>query len=381
MRRNKKTKILILVFALILMGIGYAYLTANLKIKGTANISNAKWDVHFEDPNYDASDTVTYPSNSNSNVDPGMPVIKGEARQELEWTAIFNSPGDYYYFSADVVNDGDITAELDYVNSFISFKIGDNEEIEKPLYNFLGYNDVNVDEDRFDRIPGLPEYFNYYMNYYDLVLYPNDRGYVSCEIGIDSDKISSEEWESLQGKEIKLNINLKFKQADKDAENTRIRVENPVVNTNGTNANVVPNISNETLDYMDQHKADYTVVFNNPGDYYEFTVDVTNYGGEGGYVYLEDRYITIGDGEKIDIYNINNLPEGLVYDRGIFNGFFPVCQHDTRKVTIRLGIDPNISAEALNALKGKNIKVEYRLESDEGRYSAGLPRCYAGYEY
>ena len=85
MRSNKKTKIFILVFALILMGIGYAYLTANLKITGTARISSNSFRVHFEDPTViDASENVTFASNSNSNVAAGTPVVTGTNDTELE---------------------------------------------------------------------------------------------------------------------------------------------------------------------------------------------------------------------------------------------------------------------------------------------------------
>lgn len=48
--RNSKK---LLIFALILfawstIGVGYAYLSSNLKLAGTANIAKTSWNIHFQ---------------------------------------------------------------------------------------------------------------------------------------------------------------------------------------------------------------------------------------------------------------------------------------------------------------------------------------------
>ena len=232
-KRNSNSKILILVFVIALMGLGYAYLTSNLKILGTAHISNTRLDVHFANPGYSAEETVTFPSNGNSNVDPGLPVIKGATKQELEWGVIFNEPGDSYEFYADVVNDGDITADIDYENSYITLKIGDEEEINSPLINFinLDYGDDFIDSS-YHHEDVLPEYLYFYVSYRGLSLEPGENGFIDCEVYVPSYRITAEEWENIRGTEIKMSMNLKFVQSDGSANynNTKMRVEKPVVN-------------------------------------------------------------------------------------------------------------------------------------------------------
>ena len=61
MRNSKK----LLIFALILfawstIGIGYAYLSSNLKLAGTANIAKTSWNIHFENIKSDEFDYLIY---------------------------------------------------------------------------------------------------------------------------------------------------------------------------------------------------------------------------------------------------------------------------------------------------------------------------------
>ena len=48
MKNKKQRNSLLLVILLLAVTIGYAVLTTNLKILGTANIKSNTWDVHFE---------------------------------------------------------------------------------------------------------------------------------------------------------------------------------------------------------------------------------------------------------------------------------------------------------------------------------------------
>ena len=84
-KKNNK-KAIAFIFIVLFIGLGYAYLTANLKITGIAHIGNARFNVHFANPAVEsASDTVTFPSNSNSNITPGTPIIKGDNNLELSY--------------------------------------------------------------------------------------------------------------------------------------------------------------------------------------------------------------------------------------------------------------------------------------------------------
>lgn len=200
MRRNKKAKITVLVLGLILMGIGYAYLTANLKITGTARISGNSFGVHFEDPTViDASETVTFASNSNSNVAAGTPVVTGTNDTELEWNVTFNAPGDHYEFVVEAVNGGQIDAVEDLGERTLKVKIDDGEEKEIDLSDFA--NDEN-----------WPSYLNFHVDYLDdtsanpsmpYYILPNSSVKLHFEIEL-SENVDAEQWEAIRGKTIKI---------------------------------------------------------------------------------------------------------------------------------------------------------------------------------
>ena len=379
-RKNKKHKVIAFLFSIILIGIGYAYLTANLKITGTTKIGNARFDVHFENAGFGAaSDNVTYPSNSNSNLSRGIPIIKGENNSEIEWNATLNLPGDYYYGYTDIVNDGDIDAKLDLDNSTIKVKIGDGEEVTSTFKNIKSieswgatfayekdalYTDIEIDND----VLGNYEYLN-----------AGDTSRMDFYIHLDKEKITAEEWESIRGKNIQITVDLKYVQGDDNPQHyvyeSYIYLDNPVITSSNSNNTSLPTIKNKGLGYNNSHKMDYTVNFSEPGEYYEFELDVVNDGLYIGYIYFDDVTLQIGDGEKINISYFDNLPEGLVYTTENFEDYIHICEKSSLKGKVRVGLDPNISEEALNALKNKNIKFEYNMQSYYQGGSFGPEKC------
>ena len=46
-RERKGYVLILLLFLLLLVSIGYAFLTSSLKINGHSSIENARWDIHF----------------------------------------------------------------------------------------------------------------------------------------------------------------------------------------------------------------------------------------------------------------------------------------------------------------------------------------------
>lgn len=103
----KDRKILYVILVIVLvsvftLSIVYAALNAILTIQGSAQISSAEWDVHFDNVN------VTNGSISGDN-----------PRITSATTAIFsttlNMPGDFYEFTIDVVNDGSIDAMIENI--------------------------------------------------------------------------------------------------------------------------------------------------------------------------------------------------------------------------------------------------------------------------
>ena len=90
--------ILVLVFSLTIV---YAALSVTLNINGNAEVTAANWDIHLENPKV-----------KSGSVNNNVPTISGN---NLSFSASLTTPGDYYEFTVDVVNGGDIDAMIDSV--------------------------------------------------------------------------------------------------------------------------------------------------------------------------------------------------------------------------------------------------------------------------
>ena len=91
--------VLVSVFSLT---IAYAALNAVLTISGSAQVSSADWDVHF--------DNVKVISGSVSGDEPRI-----TSPTTATFSTTLNMPGDYYEFTIDVVNDGSIDAMIENI--------------------------------------------------------------------------------------------------------------------------------------------------------------------------------------------------------------------------------------------------------------------------
>ena len=133
MRRNRKQNIKLLTLILILfIGIGYAALTANLKVDGTVDIDRTTWDVHFENVNITEGSVEANPAPTTNNID----------TIEMTYTINFTKPGDFFEFTTDMVNDGTIDAMVDVVDNK-TYASNGTTEIELPDYltSTVTYND------------------------------------------------------------------------------------------------------------------------------------------------------------------------------------------------------------------------------------------------
>ena len=150
MRRNKNAKYIFLVGLVCFISIGYAYLTANLNMTGTTTIANSRWDIHFDDTNVTNMSASVEPLNVSSNITTAKPIIKGTNNQELEYEVRLNQPGDVYEFTADIINNGEIDAELKSIETKI--KINDNDEVllTNNLPSYLDYSVTYSDNDSID---------------------------------------------------------------------------------------------------------------------------------------------------------------------------------------------------------------------------------------
>lgn len=103
LRYNSRIRFLYAILFLLLIGmsLGYAYLQTTLEINGSVAVASSTWDIHFEniDVNDGSVEATTEPSIIND--------------ISITFAAILEKPGDFYEFTADIVNDGTYNAKLD----------------------------------------------------------------------------------------------------------------------------------------------------------------------------------------------------------------------------------------------------------------------------
>ena len=125
MKRNKKQNIRLLALILILLlGIGFAALAANLKIDGTVNVSKTSWDVHFENVSITEGSVEANPAPTSNNTD----------TTEMTYTINFTKPGDFFEFTTDIVNKGTIDAMVDVVSNNAYANVSSTTPITLPTY-------------------------------------------------------------------------------------------------------------------------------------------------------------------------------------------------------------------------------------------------------
>ena len=103
----KDRKKLLLIFGIVLvfvfsLTIAYAALSAVLTIRGNANVKAANWNIYLSNPRVTRGSATT-----------DLPIIKSNST--LEFKTTLNMPGDFYEFTVDVVNDGDLDAMIENV--------------------------------------------------------------------------------------------------------------------------------------------------------------------------------------------------------------------------------------------------------------------------
>ena len=103
-KSKKSLYISFFVLFLLCLFIGNAYLTANLKINGTAEIAQNNWGIYF--------DNVV--ENGCNNVEVLNHAVKlNNDNHKISFDVVFNNADDKYDFVVDVVNNGTIDAMIE----------------------------------------------------------------------------------------------------------------------------------------------------------------------------------------------------------------------------------------------------------------------------
>ena len=106
-RNNNKTIIFLVLLVLLVIGVGYAYLTSNLSITGATSVAGNTWDIHFTNlVVQDGSVTATTPAAIDSN-----------DNTKVNYSVRLEKPGDFYEFSVDVKNFGTLPGKVSLITN------------------------------------------------------------------------------------------------------------------------------------------------------------------------------------------------------------------------------------------------------------------------
>lgn len=133
--KNRKSIVLIVIAFFLIIGVGYAFVTENLKINGSSGIKSGSWVIYF-DKVANESGVVSTETNITNN------------KQQVNFNISLNQPGDYYEFDVDTVNDGTIDAMID------SVEFGN---IDSNLKNVIDFEVTYKDGTRIKKCDILPK--------------------------------------------------------------------------------------------------------------------------------------------------------------------------------------------------------------------------------
>lgn len=127
--KKKKYMVILLIIVITCISIGYAAISSNMLINGTAIIQNKKWKIYFD--NVDINEQSV-----SARVEPET---VGNNTISIEYEVDLTKPGDFHEFTVDIVNDGDLTAVLD------DFSITELTDVQKKYLKYtVEYNDGNA---------------------------------------------------------------------------------------------------------------------------------------------------------------------------------------------------------------------------------------------
>ena len=102
--KRRKNKYLALIVLLLAVTLGYAAIQTTLKINGTATVNKHEWNIYWGVPQVTAG--------SVTNTAPTREADGDNANAKLTWSVTLDLPGDYYEFTVDAINAGDVDAMI-----------------------------------------------------------------------------------------------------------------------------------------------------------------------------------------------------------------------------------------------------------------------------
>ena len=97
----------IIFLLLLIIGMGYAYLTSNLSISGNTEVTGNTWNIHFAN--------IVEKEGSVVAINPAT--INATDNTKVSFSIKLSKPGDFYEFNVDAVNDGSIDGMIGTLNN------------------------------------------------------------------------------------------------------------------------------------------------------------------------------------------------------------------------------------------------------------------------
>ena len=110
--KTKNVLLVVLIVGLVSMTVAYAALSTTLTINSSAKVAASNWSVKIA--NWTKAAAQANPNGGTSEATATEPSITDTSISDLEIT--FKKPGDSIKFTFNLVNDGDINAQLNTVN-------------------------------------------------------------------------------------------------------------------------------------------------------------------------------------------------------------------------------------------------------------------------
>ncbi len=147
MRRKKKNIFSLLVVLILMLGLGYAFLTQDLTINGTSKVKGNNWSIHFDNVQISSGSVALSTGDVAASIDSNDDTV-------VNYTITLKTPGDFYEFTVDAVNDGTVDGMIEEVVSKLN---GVVISPENPLPDYLiysiAYSDgVKIDDNHLLRV-------------------------------------------------------------------------------------------------------------------------------------------------------------------------------------------------------------------------------------
>lgn len=118
-----------LVFAIVVMAVGYAALAQRLTVNGKATIGDAKWKVRITDISFNEGSSNISSTASTQGFDPEEAVV-GEGSTGAKFDVTLGAPGDKAVYDITVTNLGTIEAELKEITDLATINAADPTDIK-----------------------------------------------------------------------------------------------------------------------------------------------------------------------------------------------------------------------------------------------------------